>query len=81
MATRDSRGSTSGSSKKEPGRPVSGVISLLEIYRLEEAKARLGWSDAAFREAKRRGLKVMVCGRRSYLSGREIARFLAKLSP
>lgn len=55
---------------------VPGVISVLEFYRIEEAKARLGWSDSALRAAKRRGLRVLVCGKRRYVSGKEILRFL-----
>jgi hypothetical protein len=60
---------------------LPGVISVLEIYRLEEAKARLGWSDSALRAAKRRGLRVLVCGKRRYLTGREILRFLLNAQP
>lgn len=58
------------------GMRSSGVISLHELYRLEEAKLRLGWSDAAYRAARRRGLAVIESGKRRYLSGQEIIRFL-----
>jgi hypothetical protein len=57
-----------------PGYPA--VISVLEIYGIEEAKRRLGWTTAAFRAAKRRGLRVLICGKRRYVTGREILRFL-----
>lgn len=57
-----------------------GVISVLELYRIEEAKARLGWSDSALRAAKRRGLTVIVCGKRRYVTGKEILRFLENQS-
>jgi hypothetical protein len=53
-----------------------GVISIHEIYTLEEAKARLGWTESALRAAKRRGLILCVSGKRRYLTGREISRFL-----
>lgn len=53
-----------------------GVISEQEIYRLDEAVARLGWSQSALRSARRRGLRVLRSGKRAYLSGREIVRFL-----
>ena len=56
-----------------------GVISVLEIYTLDEAKARLRWTDSALRAAKRRGLGVIACGKRRYLTGREIRRFLESL--
>jgi hypothetical protein len=49
---------------------------VLEVYRLDEAKARLGWSDSALRAAKRRGLQILVCGKRRYIAGKAIARFL-----
>ena len=57
-----------------PGYPA--VISVLEVYGIEEAKRRLGWTTAAFRAAKRRGLRVLNCGKRRYVTGREIVRFL-----
>ena len=53
-----------------------GVISVLEVYRVEEAKARLGWTDSGLRAAKRRGLKLIACGKRRYVTGKEIVRFL-----
>jgi hypothetical protein len=57
-----------------PGYPA--VISVLEVYGIEEAKRRLGWTTAAFRAAKRRGLHLLICGKRRYITGREIVRFL-----
>ncbi len=53
-----------------------GLISVMEVYQLSEALARLGWTASSFRAAKRRGLKVIVCGKRRYLTGKEIVRFL-----
>jgi hypothetical protein len=52
------------------------VISTLEVYRIDEAKRRLGWTDSALRAAKRRGLKVLASGKRRYVTGTEILRFL-----
>ncbi|REJ66662.1 MAG: hypothetical protein DWQ31_13875 [Planctomycetota bacterium] len=54
----------------------SGVICFTDIYTVEEAKRRLGWSDSALRAAKRRGLRLLRSGKRRYLTGREILRFL-----
>jgi hypothetical protein len=70
-----------GSTTKPNGRVKGGtrppgVISVLEVYRVDEAKARLGWSDSALRAAKRRGLRLLVCGKRRFLTGNEIVRFL-----
>jgi len=53
-----------------------GVISIHEIYTLDEARRRLRWTDSSMRAARRRGLKLLVCGKRKYLTGQEIQRFL-----
>ncbi len=52
---------------------------MLEIYTVDEARARLGWTDSALRSAKRKGLKLIACGKRRYVTGREILRFLESL--
>lgn len=57
-----------------------GVISLMEIYSLDEAKRRLRWSESALRAARRRGLKLLACGKRRYVTGQEILRFLEQLN-
>ena len=71
---------------RTPSRPSSpdanacfppGVISQFEVYRLDEALLRLGWSTAAYRAARRRGLQVLSSGKRRYLRGDEVMRFLA----
>jgi len=56
-----------------------GVVSVHELYTLEEAKRRLRWTESALRAARRRGLKLLSCGKRKYLSGKEILRFLEEL--
>ena len=58
---------------------AAGVVSQLELYSISEARARLDWSDSAFRSAKRQGLRVLTCGKRKYVSGKEIFRFLLSL--
>jgi hypothetical protein len=78
MAQRDKDAAKSAGLEARTHR-VSGSVSILEAYRLEEAKARLGWSDSALRAAKRRGLKLIACGRRRYVTGKEIVRFLESL--
>ena len=60
--------------------PVGGVISVHEVYRVDEAKRRLGWTDSAYRAATRRGLNVLESGKRRYISGQEILRFLSSES-
>jgi hypothetical protein len=57
-------------------RSVPGVISILEVYALDELKLRMRWSDASLRSARRNGLKVLTHGKRRYVAGRDILRFL-----
>ena len=57
-----------------------GVISLTEIYALDEAKRRLRWTESAMRAARRRGLKLLTSGKRRYVTGQEILRFLEQLN-
>lgn len=59
----------------------AGVVSILEVYTIQELKVRLRWTDSALRAAKRRGLRLLQCGKRRYASGKEVVRFLESLSP
>ncbi|REJ92495.1 MAG: hypothetical protein DWQ35_12080 [Planctomycetota bacterium] len=55
---------------------MPGVISILETYTLDEARRRLRWTESSMRSARRRGLRLLQCGKRKYVTGREIVRFL-----
>lgn len=61
-----------------PPQSVPGAIVSDAIYRADEAKARMGWKDAAFRAACRNGLKVHRVGKRAYVSGADLAAFITK---
>lgn len=61
---------------KDDDAPRRGVISIHEVYSLSAAKLRLGWTDSALRAAKRRGLRLLPSGKRRYVAGAEILRFL-----
>lgn len=63
---------------KDGGRKPSppGVISVHELYTLDEARRRLGWTESSMRAARRRGLTLLPSGKRKYLTGKEIVRFL-----
>jgi hypothetical protein len=74
MSSRDSDAVTTNELPLVPRPP--GVISSFELYTLEEVKARLRWTDSALRAAKRRGLRLLPCGKRRYVTGEEIRRFL-----
>jgi hypothetical protein len=54
-----------------PGEICSGVL-----YRADELKGRMGWSDSAFRSARRRGLKVRRDGKRAYILGEDVIAYL-----
>lgn len=56
-----------------------GVISKHEIYRLDEFLSRVGWSDAAWRTARRNGLQVIRTANRGYVDGSEFDRYLKTL--
>jgi hypothetical protein len=48
---------------------VPGTIYADALYRVDELKARMGWREAAFRAACRRGLKTHRVGKRVYVAG------------
>lgn len=56
------------------GRP--GEIDPASVYRLDEAKSRMGWGDAAFLAARRRGLKVHRVGKRGYITGSDLVAYI-----
>lgn len=55
-----------------------GTIRSDELYRFDEAAARLGWGDQALRAARRRGLKVHRSGKRNYVLGRDLLAFITR---
>jgi hypothetical protein len=74
-ATADTGRASQGARSRRLLRPIRKG----EVYQLEDAKGRLGWSDSAFRAAKRRGLRLLACGKRRYLTGDEAIRFLESI--
>lgn len=46
------------------------------LYRADELKARMGWSDSALRSARRHGLKVRYVGKRAYVLGEDVISFM-----
>ncbi|MEI6257957.1 MAG: hypothetical protein WCQ77_15085 [Planctomycetota bacterium] len=57
---------------------TAGAIIPDTLYRLDEAKARMGWRDAAFRAAVRVGLRVFRSGKRIYVLGSDLIAFVTK---
>jgi len=64
----------------QPATAYPGVISTAEIYTLDEARKRLRWTESSLRAARRRGLRLLICGKRRYVTGQEILRFLEQLN-
>ena len=56
-----------------------GAISVAETYPLPIFQRLTGLSSWAFRQAKRRGLKVKTVGRRKYVRGSDWEEYLAGL--
>lgn len=55
---------------------IPGAILSDAVYRADEAKIRMGWRDAGFRAACRRGLEVHRCGKRTYVTGAALLEFI-----
>lgn len=56
----------------------AGCIRRDAIYRLDDLKERMGWREAAFRAARRRGLKVYHVGKRAYVTGEDLFVYITK---
>ena len=48
------------------------------LYRADELKGRMGWSDAALRAARRRGLVVRREGKRAYVLGEDVIAYITR---
>lgn len=48
------------------------------LYRADEFKRRMGWSDSAFRAARRRGLVVRREGKRAYVWGDDAIAYMMR---
>ena len=55
---------------------LPGAIYSDAVYRVDELKARMGWREAAFRSACRRGLKTYRVGKRVYITGADAIAFV-----
>lgn len=67
--------------KTETGRPAQvgpGVIAADSLYRADELKARMGWRNAAFRAACRRGLRTHRVGKRVFIAGADVLAFVQR---
>ena len=76
MMARANENQASTPARKSRSPTCPGVISVHELYTLEEARKRLRWTESSMRAARRRGLRLLSSGKRKYVTGREIIRFL-----
>jgi len=61
----------------QPVKPIYvGVVVPEALYRRDELLRRMGWRDAALREALRNGLKAYKCGKRIFILGRDVIDFV-----
>jgi hypothetical protein len=67
--------SNQGQPSVAPPLPIPGTIFSDALYRADELKARMGWKDAAFRAACRKGLKTHRLGKRVY-AGADVLAFV-----
>jgi hypothetical protein len=57
---------------------VPGLITADALYRADELKARMGWRNAAFRAACRKGLRTHRVGKRVFISGADVLAFVQR---
>ena len=57
---------------------TSGVISHHELYTLSEFKSRMGLTDTAMRELRRKGFSVLRVGKRAFVYGFAAIAFFAQ---
>lgn len=62
------------------GRAVAGVVRADELYTAAEVRRRLRWRDHSFRQAKRKGLRVVTFGRTKYVLGSDVLAFFEQLA-
>jgi hypothetical protein len=55
---------------------IPGLIASNTLYRADELKARMGWRNAAFRAACRRGLRTHRVGKRVFIAGADVLAFV-----
>ena len=60
------------------GGGATGAIDPGVLYRLDEAKLRMGWRDAAFRAAVRAGLPIHRSGKRVFIRGVDLVAYVTR---
>lgn len=65
--------------REQPARHrLPGVVHPEDLYRADELKGRMGWSDSALRAARRRGLVVRREGKRAYILGEDVIAYIKR---
>ncbi len=60
------------------GNDPTGKIEPDVVYTLPRAKSEMSWGKAAFRTARRNGLRVKYSGRNGYILGRDLIDVIEK---
>jgi hypothetical protein len=60
--------------------PPPGEIIPGHLYTLKEVCRRMGWSAAAFRQARGQGLQVKYLGKRAYIFGTALIEFIQEVA-
>lgn len=55
---------------------ATGKIEPDVVYTLQRAMMEMNWGRAAFRTARRRGLRVKYAGRTGYVMGRDLIDYI-----
>lgn len=65
--------------REQPARHrMPGEVHPEVLYRVDELKGRMGWSDSALRAARRRGLVVRREGKRAYILGEDVIAYIKR---
>lgn len=69
--------------KTAPHKPVKrapAVVRAGEVYSLAELRRRLQWQEHAVRQARVKGLRLVVFGRQKYALGSDVLKFFERLA-
>jgi hypothetical protein len=66
--------------KSAPPKTNPGYIAPQGVYTARAFCAAIGWCRRAYRQAKRRGLRVVKAGNKEYVRGADADAFFARLA-
>ncbi len=63
-----------------PAKRAPAVVRSGEVYSLAELRRRLQWQEHAVRQARVKGLRLVVFGRQKYALGSDVLKFFERLA-